>query len=309
MLGTSLGLARAGTLRLPGAPDGIATTPDGRVSFVALQSGAPRIAVVANGQSWLRLLRTVRVPAYASGLKVTPDGRYVLGASGGGLVVLDAAGAGAGTPHALLGSLAAPPSVLGTGPGAAEIAVSRDSRYAFVTLEAAGEVAVFDLDVAMKTGFGPHAFLGAIPVGSGALGIAVSPDDRWLYEISESAQRTSGPSRGALDVINLKTAVTDPARSVIATTAVPCAPTRLALSPAGTTVWVTAKNANALLGFSAPALRTHPALALVSVTRVGAQPLGVAVTDAGRKVLVADSNLSHSPKARSGVSVIDIASP
>ena len=309
MLGSSLGLARAGTLRLPGTPDGIATTPDGRVSFVALQSGVPRIAVVANGPSWLRLLRTVRVPAYASGLKVTPDGRYVLGAVGGGLVVLDAAGARAGTRHALLGSLAAPPSVVGTGPSAAEIAVSRDSRYAFVTLEAAGAVAVFDLDVAMKAGFGPHAFLGAIPVGAGALGIAVSPDDRWLYEVSESAQRTSGPSRGALDVINLKTAVTDPARSVIATTAVPCAPVRLALSPAGTTVWVTAKNANALLGFSAPALRTHPALALVSVTRVGAQPLGIGVTDAGRKVLVADSNLSHSPNARSGVSVIDIATP
>ena len=309
MLGSSLGLARAGTLRLPGTPDGIATTPDGRVSFVALQSGAPRIAVVANGPSWLRLLRTVRVPAYASGLKVTPDGRYVLGAVGGGLVVLDAAGVNAGTRHALLGSLAAPPSVVGTGPGAAEIAVSRDSRYAFVTLEAAGAVAVFDLHIAIRTGFGPRGFVGAIPVGAGALGIAASPDDRWLYEVSESAQRTSGPSRGALDVINLKTAVTDPARSVIASTAVPCAPVRLALSPAGTTVWVTAKNANALLGFSAPALRTHPALALVSVTRVGAQPLGVGVTDAGRKVLVADSNLSHSPKARSGVSVIDIASP
>jgi hypothetical protein len=309
MLGSSLGLARAGTLRLPGTPDGVATTPDGRVSFVALQSGAPRIAVVANGPSWRRLLRTVGVPAYASGIKVTPDGRYLLGAVGGGLVVLDVAAASSGTRHALLGSLAAPPSVVGTAPGAAEIAVSLDSRYAFVTLEAAGAVAVFDLDIAIRTGFGPRGFVGSIPVGAGALGIAASPNDRWLYEVSESAQRRPGHGRGALNVINLKTAVTDSARSVIATAAVPCAPVRVAVSPAGATVWVTARNANALLGFSALTLRTHPASALVSVTRVGAQPLGVGVTDAGRKVLVADSNLSHSPNVRSGVSVIDIPSP
>jgi DNA-binding beta-propeller fold protein YncE len=308
MLGPSLGMARAGTLRLPATPDGVATTPDGRVSFVALQSGAPRIAVLANRPLSERLLRTVRVPAYASGITVTPDGRYALGAVGGGLVVLDVAAARSGAGRALLGSLTAPPRVAGAGPGAAEIAVSRDSRYAFVSLEAAGAIAVFDLDADRSTGFGPRGFLGSIPVGAGALGIAVSPDNRWLYEVSESAHLRSGHRPGALSVINLKTAVTDSARSVIATAAVPCAPVRVAVSPAGTTVWVTAREANALLGFTAPTLRTHPALALVSVTRVGVQPLGVGVADAGRIVLVADSNLSRATDARSGVSVIDVAS-
>lgn len=308
VVGPSLRLVRARLLSLPGTPDGVATTPDGRTSFVAIQSGVPRIAVIDNSPSGERLLRTVVVPAYASGMRVTPNGRYVLGAAGRGAVVLDVAAARSGVGHSLLGSLAAPAGVAGAGPGAAEIAVSPDSRYAFVTLEGAGAVAVFGLDAAISDGFGAKGFLGSIPVGVGALGITVSPDGDWLYEVSESGGGRSADDRGALNVIELKRAVSDPPRSVIATAAAACAPVRVAVSAAGTTVWVTAKDANALLGFSAVALRSDPAHALVSVTRVGEQPLGLAVAGGGRLVLVADSNLSNSRRARSGVSVVETAS-
>jgi len=303
--GPSLRLGRLQTLSLPGSPDGVATTPDGRTSFVAIQTGTPRIAVIGNGRSGERVLRTVAVPSYPSGMKVTPDGKYVLGAAGRGAVVLDVAAARSGIGHELLGSLAAPVGVAGAPPGAAEIAVSPDSRYVFVTLEGAGRIAVFDLDAAIRQGFGSRGFLGSIPVGAGALGITVSPDGRWLYEVSESAGAGSAHDRGALSVIDLTRAVSEPASSVIATAAVACAPVRVAVSPAGTTIWVTAKDGNALLEFSAAALRSDPARALVSVTRVGEQPLGLAVADGGRMILVADSNLSG--RARSGVSVVDTA--
>jgi DNA-binding beta-propeller fold protein YncE len=304
VVGPSIRLVQPRVLSLPGAPDGVATTPDGRTSFVAIQSGVPRIAVIDNGPFGERLLRTVVVAAYVSGMTVTPDGRYVLGAAGRGAVVLDVATAMSGAGRALLGSLAAPPRVAGAGPGAAEIAVSPDSHYVFLTLEGAGAVAVFNLDAAIRQGFGSKGFLGSIPVGAGALGITVSPDGRWLYEVSESAGGRSARDRGALNVIELKRAVSDPARSVIATAAAACAPVRVAVSAAGRTVWVTAKDGNALLGFSAIALRSAPAHALVSVTRVGEQPLGLAVADGGRVVLVADSNLSNLRRARSGVSVV-----
>jgi DNA-binding beta-propeller fold protein YncE len=302
VFGPSLGLGEPQMLRLPGAPDGVATTPDGRTSFVAIQTGAPRIAVIDNGASGERLLRTVAVPAYASGMRVTPDGKYVLGAAGRGAVLLDVAAARSGVGRELLGSLTAPAGVAGAGPGAAEIAVSPGSRYAFVTLEGAGMIAVFDLDASIREGLGSKGFLGSIPVGAGALGITVSPDGRWLYEVSESA---GGGSRGALNVINSRLAVSDPARSVIAKAAVPCAPVRVGVSPAGTTIWVTARDGNALLGFSAAALRSDPARALVSVTRVGEGPLGLGVADGGKILLVADSNLSR--RARSAVSVVDTA--
>jgi DNA-binding beta-propeller fold protein YncE len=269
---------------------------------VALQDGAPRIAVIENG----RLLRTVAVPAYASGLTVTPDGRYVLGAAGRGAVVIDVAAAVSGVGREPLGSLAAPAGVVGAGPGAAEVAASPDSRYVFVTLEGAGVLAVFDLDAAIRLGFGSRRFLGAIPVGPGALGIAVSPDGHWLYEVSESARVGSAHHRGALNVIDARRAVREPARAVVARAAAACAPVRVAVAPDGAAVWVTARDGNALLGFSAAALRRDPRHALVSVTRVGERPLGLAVVAGGRKVLVADSNLSR--RARPGVSVVDTAS-
>ncbi len=109
-------------------------------------------------------------------------------------------------------------------------------------------------------------------------------------------------------MIDLQRAARDPSTSLVATVPAPCAPVRVAVSPDGTIVWVTAKDANALLGFSATHLRTDPARALVSVTHVGSQPLGLAVADRGAIVLVADADLSHAQGAHSAISVVDARS-
>ncbi|MHB8690672.1 MAG: YncE family protein [Solirubrobacteraceae bacterium] len=291
----------AWALPLPGTPDGVATTPDGRFSFIAIQSGQPRIAVIANRPAGELLLRTVAVPAYPSGLGVTPDGRLLLGAAGRGAVVVDVAAAIAGTGSAVRGRLAAPPPVVGSGPGAAEVAISANSRYAFVTLEGAGALATFDLRAKGR-------FIGAAPAGAGALGVAVSPDGRLLYVVSESARQTNARRAGALSVIELAKAVSAPgASSVLASITVPCAPVRVAVSPDGRMVWVTVRDGNALLGYSAPALlRGDPARALRSVTRVGPTPLGLAVTPDGRYVLVADADLSQARGAQSAISVVGV---
>jgi DNA-binding beta-propeller fold protein YncE len=306
--GRPLGQVRAQMLSLPGTPDGLATTPDGRVSFVAIQTGIPRIAVIKNGPSGERLLRTVVVPSYASGMTVTPDGRYALGAAARGAVVLDVAAAISGVGRPMLGSLATPARVVGHGQGAAEVAVSPDSRYAFLTLEGAGIVAVFHLDAAVSHGFGSNGFVGSIPVGDGALGVTASPDGRWLYEVSEGVGAGRARGHGTLTMIDLRRAEIDPAKSVVATAPVACAPVRVAVPSSGRTVWVTARDGNALLRFSAVALRSNPTHALVSVTRVGEQPLGLAVADGGRIIVVADSNLSNSRRGRSAVSVVDTSS-
>ncbi len=301
--GRVLRSAGASVVRLPGVPDGIAATPNDRFAFVALQSGAPRIAVLARVGAGARLLRTIAIPAYASGVRVTPDGRYVLAAARRGAVVLDAAAATTGASGVVLGLLAAPPHVAGSGPGAAEVAVLPDSRYAFVTLEGAGVVAVFDL----RRGFGPGSYLGAVRVGAGALGIVSAPDGRWLYEVSESGRAPTTRRRGVLNVIEVARAVRTPRSAVVAAVPAPCAPVRVAASPDGAAVWVTARDGNQLLGFSASALRTDPARALVSATTVGSAPLGLAVADGGRTVLVADSNLAHSASGHSAVSAISVS--
>jgi DNA-binding beta-propeller fold protein YncE len=284
---------QTGRLALPGSPDGIATTPNGQTSFVAIQTGAPRIAVIANGPGGPRLLRTVAVPATASGMRVTPDGRYALAAAGSGAVVISVAVARSGRGQAVLGALRAPADVAGRGPGAAEVAVSPDARHVFVTLEGAGLVAVFDLPAALAGGaaLGARGYLGAVPVGAGALGLSVSPDGRRLYEVSESAV-VAGQRPGALNVIDTARALRTPRRAVVARVSAPCAPVRVAASPNGITVWVTARDANSLLGYSTAALARAPSRALASVTRVGPTPLGLVVVDSGHRVLVADADLA-----------------
>ena len=300
--GRTVGPATAAKVSLPGTPDGIASTPDGHAAFVALQSGPPRIAVLVHRASGERLVRTIPVPESASGIDVAPTGQYVLAAAGRGAVVLDAAAAISGAGDPVLGALSAPTNVAGRGPGAAEVAVSPDSRYAFVTLEGAGAIAAFDL----RRGFSPSSFIGLVPVGEGALGIEASPDGRWLYEVSESTG--AGGRRGTLNVISLSRAVHDPSTAVVARAPVPCAPVRVAISADGATVWVTAREANTLLAFSAAALRSDPSRALLSATRVGEAPLGLALADTGRIILVADSDLSNAAGQHPGVSVVHATS-
>ena len=77
------------------------------------------------------------------------------------------------------------------------MATSPDGRFAFVSLEDSATIAVFNLQQALTRGFGPADFTGTIPVGIGPVGLAVSPDGRWLYATSElgrdAAEHPPGP--------------------------------------------------------------------------------------------------------------------
>ena len=184
------------------SPFGVAATPDGRWAFatvlgtagVAASVEVLRLATAAGTGSApaVTVVRTVPLPSAAgspAGAAVTPDGKYLLVADGAGAVVISVARAEAGTAGAVLGSLAAPARAgRPAGPGSAiEVAVSPDSRFAFVTLEYEDEAVVFNLAAALARGFGAAAYVGAIPLGSAAVGMAVSPDGRWLYATSEGA--------------------------------------------------------------------------------------------------------------------------
>jgi DNA-binding beta-propeller fold protein YncE len=133
---------------------------------------------------------------------------------GSGALVISVARAGqAAGQQAILGALASP-----VGNGAIEVAVSPDSRFAFVTLEdVPGRVAVFSLARALTGGFGPGDYVGIIPLPPVPVGMAVSPDGRWLYATSEdlAVPSSAQPGTGALTVIDLGRAETDPARSVV----------------------------------------------------------------------------------------------
>lgn len=90
-----------------------------------------------------------------------------------------------------------------------------------------------------------------------------------------------------------------------------CQPVRVAVSPDGSTVWVTALQSDALLGFSAADMRADSSRALRAVVRVGSEPVGLLLVDDGRLALVGNSNRGLVPGTGSGipqtVSVINTA--
>jgi hypothetical protein len=112
---------------------------------------------------------------------------------------------------------------------------------------------VFNLADAVSHGFGSADYVGSIPLGQAAVGLAVSPSGRWLYATSEiaapaqhpvgirspaagpaypasqaaSAGILPGEPPGTLTLIDLHRAETNPARSVVATVDADCQPVRV----------------------------------------------------------------------------------
>ena len=338
-----LGSVRMAILSTGGSPFGVAVTPDGRYGFAAVLGGGTggsvidvlRMATTASGRPVL--VRSIPVAGQPLGETITPDGQYLLAADGSGAVVISVARAESGAASAVLGTLAAPGGAAqgALSASAIEVATSRDGRYAFVTLEYDQRAAVFDLAGAVSRGFGSADYVGSIPLGQAAVGLAVSPDGRWLYATSEVAAPAqhpvgirapavqSGPTLsagqdaragiepgeppGTLTLIDLQRAETDPARSVVATVDAGCQPVRVVAAANGTQVWVTARASDDVLCFAAARLVTDPSHALVAVVRVGEAPVGLTAVRDGTLIVVADSNRFSASGAHAELTVINVA--
>ena len=315
-----------------GDPFGVAVSRDGRYSFVSGFRGYRNGAYVEVFSDQGSAPKPVRVIALgvpqAAGDALTSDGRYLLVATGSGAAVLDVARAEQGAPQALLGFLRSPeapgggvPATAGQAPGSAilpgalgsaiEVTTSPDGRYAFVSLEYQNEIAVFNLRHALASGLHRSGFIGTITLGQAVVGMAVSPNDRWLYATSEVAagvheQLTPhGMPDGTLSVIDLHRAVSTPSTSVVSTVPAGCGTVRVAVSPDGRVVWVTARESDALLAYSASDLLSDPKQALLARIRVGEAPVGLALVAHGTRIVVADSNRFHAPGERSGLTVVN----
>ena len=105
-------------------------------------------------------------------------------------------------------------------------------------------------------------------------------------------------------MISLARAETTPSSSVVSTATAGCGPARVVASPDGRFVWVTSRESNMLLGFSASALVTNPSHSLVAQVNTGAAPIGLALANGGSRILVANSNVHGTGTVPSGVAVI-----
>jgi DNA-binding beta-propeller fold protein YncE len=240
------------------------------------------------------LAHRIAVPAAVHGEALTPDGRYLLAASGSGAVVLRVARAEHGRAGSVLGTLSSP-----GGAGAVEVALSRDGRFAFVTLQGSGTLAVFNLATALASGLRESGFVGDVRLGVNPIGITVAGNGQWLYVTTQ--KRDQEADQGTLSVVNVQRAESNPAGSVEETVPAGCDPGRVITTSGGSTVWVTARASNALLAFSAARLRSDPGRALIAKVRVGQSPIGLTALPGGRRILVANSGLSRPGQHGSGL--------
>jgi DNA-binding beta-propeller fold protein YncE len=292
---------RTTMLRVPGQPWAVVTAKGGW-SFLTLTSGSQSsIAVIRNGTGLApALVRTIAVAGTPRGATLTPDGHYLLAADGSGAVVINVAQAEQGGPNPVSGSLTSP-----GGSGGDQVRVTPDGRFAFVTLQQSNAVAVFNLHAAIASGFGSSHLVGTVPLGLQPVGMSVSPDGRWLYATTQN--RSENSQQGGLSVIDVHQAETDPATALKTTVSAGCVPIRIITTGAGQYVWVTARDSNTLLAFSAAKLLSDPRHALLARARVGQGPIGLTTTNRGDRIIVADSNLHTRKGATANLVVVNSA--
>jgi DNA-binding beta-propeller fold protein YncE len=290
---------------MPGQPFGILLAARGQQVVVSLTSsgGTGSLAVLRLVGGWPELVRVVPLPVsgVALGMAGSHDGRLLAVTMGDRVLVADQGALVAASPGAFLGSLQDGSS------GSIEAAFSADDRFLFVTDETSSELSVYDVAVALQLGF-QHAgvAVGRVRVAAAPVGVALSPDGRLLYVTTEGSV-DSGVAQGMLWVLDALKATRDPAGAVVARTDAGCQAVRVALSPDGSTAWVTARGADMLVGFDTANLIRDPATALRAMVETGPAPVGLALIYGGRLALVADSNRFNGPGARQTLALIDTA--
>jgi len=286
-------LAAITQIDVPGRPFAAVPSADGCTVFVSLtgKNGRSQIAVLARANGALSVARTVAVPGQLTGLALSHDGTVLAAANGQGVALLSVErllAAGAGTP--VVGLLDE-----GRGAGSIYLAFSPDDRLLVVSNERSNKLGVYDL--AAASAGKPIRSIGHIPTGGAPVGLAFSPDGRWLYSTSEVATgersctaegRGSAYPQGALMVVDVARGVSELDQAVVARLPAGCNPVRVALSPAGDRVYVTARGSNAVQVFDAGKLLGDHEHSLQASVPVGQSPVGLAVD--GAHVFVANSD-------------------
>jgi DNA-binding beta-propeller fold protein YncE len=305
---------------LPGSPFTALTSADGCWLFVSLTQPRPEVAVIARANGGLALKRMVSLPGWPMGMVLTHDGTLLIVADGPNVVFLDVGRLTTGNSNPILG-------YWGVGgvprPGSIYVSVTADDRYVFVSNEAVGTISVIDLAQTRRSRFAQMRVVGSIAAGDGPLGLAFSSDQRFLFATVLSVTDRGWSNRcspendptamanhpeGAVVVVDMKLATTNPAASVLRRVPAGCSPARIVASRETGRVYVTARGSNELLAFTERELsrpgRLNPRGKRLTV---GTSPVGVALVDQDRKIVVAGSDRFKSDAATPALYVLDAA--
>jgi DNA-binding beta-propeller fold protein YncE len=294
-------------VELPGHPFSAVPTRDGCFVFVSITASRAKtqngIAVVQRSGGKASLLRVVPTAGSPSGMTLTRDGKLAVAAAWNRILFLDAGRLISGAADAVLGALQYEKE-----PGSIYVNVSSDDRLLFVSEESTQTITVIDLAKARASGFQPGSIIGRIPVGIAPIALTFSPDGRLLYTTSQRAPESaawplacapegkpaaeSAPRfpQGAVMVVDVARARTDPAHAVVAMAPAGCNPVRLALSPKGDVAYVTARGNHALLVLDTRQIVRDPQHAILARVPVGTSPVGVALDRTGRRIFATSSN-------------------
>ena len=310
---------------LPGHPFSTISSKDGCWLFVSVTSSNPKsangVAMLSRMDGRIILKKVFPIEAGPTGMVLTHDGKLLIVADDDYVVFLDVMRMTAGGGDPILGYISD-----GDFSGSVYVNVTADDKFLFVSDENTETITVINLEKARSEGFKDSAKVGKISVGTAPIALTFSPDERWLYTTSQSAPKsfnwpiackpegqdpaTAKPQypEGAIIVVDVTRAKTEPGSSVISKVPAGCSPVRMAISPTGDRVFVTARNSNALLAFDTTALRADVGHARVGQVPVGTAPVGVAVANEGKLVFVTNSNrFSSNRTARQTLTVIDAA--
>jgi DNA-binding beta-propeller fold protein YncE len=283
-------------LTLPGHPFKLAVSKDGEWVYASLlpqsRGDSQGIAVIRREGGALKLARTFPMKTPATGIVLTHDGKSLIVANGEGAVFLDVAKLRSGTGDPVTATVKESGE-----PQSIYVNITSDDKILFISEERAQAITVVDV---AKT-----SIIGKIPVGNAPIALTFSPDEKLLYTTSQSAMPDwgwpavcdpEGPAKpgakkhpeGAVIVVDTAKARTDPAHSVVAKAHAGCNPVRLAISPRGDRIYVTARKSNAVLAFDAGTLVSNPDHAQIGSVDVGTAPVPVIVV--GDRVIAGNSN-------------------
>jgi DNA-binding beta-propeller fold protein YncE len=301
----------------------VVVSSDGCSVFASLMNAGggklSGVAVLHRTGGKLDLVRTVPTPEPLTGIVLTHDGKLLIAAALTRIIFLDVACLVSGCSKPIAGSFST-----GDKMQSIYVNVTADDKLLFVSEESAAAITVIDLARARKNGYRADSIVGKIPVGRAPIALTFSPDGRWLYTTSQSAvpawgwpaackpenqQRGSNlvNPEGAVVVIDVARAKSDPENAVSGRIKAGCSPVRMAISPSGDRIYVTARNNNAVVAFDASKLISDPAGARLGMAPVGAAPVPIALVNNGKLLVVGNSNRFAGGGSAESLTVLDTA--
>ena len=290
--------AGGASIDVPGHPFAALPSTDDCWIFASLNTGQDKgvLGVLRNNDGQLVLDHLESLPGPAYGEAISPDGSLLAVAGDTSVDVFDVGRLERHESSARLATLQE-----GRGAGATYAAISHDGKLLFVSDEYAKRVNVYDLDKVRQGE--SSSLIGHVPAGLAPVGLATSPDGQWLYVTSQVGPKVDGGKtcpaenekqrphpEGMLLRIRIATVATDPAHAIAGVLPVGCNPVRVAVSPSGKDLWVSARGDNTLLRLQPDDWTGNNTHLKIKAYPVGPNPIGVAVRGDDAQVWVAVSD-------------------